>query len=107
MRIFVVGSTGVLGRALMPLLLQQGYIVRSIARTPEKERALELAGIEAVQGDLLSQETAKQLPVVIAGCDAVVHIAAAIPRDMDAPGAWDTTNRLRTDLQPELLSVNR
>jgi len=58
MRVFVVGSTGVLGRALMPLLLQQGYTVRSIARTSEKVRALELAGIEASQGDLLSQETA-------------------------------------------------
>jgi nucleoside-diphosphate-sugar epimerase len=36
MRVFVVGSTGVLGHVLMPLLLQQGYIVRSIARTSEK-----------------------------------------------------------------------
>jgi nucleoside-diphosphate-sugar epimerase len=106
MRIFVVGSTGVLGRALMPLLLQQGYIVRSIARTPEKERALELAGIEAVQGDLLSQETARQLPGLIAGCDAVVHIATAVPRDMDAPGAWDTTNRLRTEGTQLLLKAS-
>jgi NAD(P)-dependent dehydrogenase (short-subunit alcohol dehydrogenase family) len=54
MRIFVVGATGVLGRALMPLLLQHGHIVRTIACTPEKLRALELAGIETIPGDLLA-----------------------------------------------------
>ena len=49
MRIFIVGATGVLGRALLPLLLQKGCIVRTLARTPEKVRALELAGVEAVE----------------------------------------------------------
>jgi nucleoside-diphosphate-sugar epimerase len=97
MRIFVAGATGVLGRALMPLLLQKGYIVRALARTIGKMRALELAGIEAVQGDLLSPETAKQLAEIIQGCNAVVHIATAIPSDRNAPGAWDITARLRTE----------
>ncbi len=106
MRIFVVGATGVLGRALMPLLLQQGHLVRSIARTPEKERTLELAGIEAVHGDLLSQETANQLPDLVAGCDAVVHIATAIPRKMSVPGAWDATTRLRTEGTQLLLKAS-
>jgi nucleoside-diphosphate-sugar epimerase len=106
MRIFVAGSTGVLGRALMPLLLQQGHIVRSIARTPEKVRALELAGIEAVPGDLLTQETAHQLPALVAGCDAVVHIATAIPRDMNSQGAWDTNTRLRTEGTQLLLKAS-
>ena len=50
MRTCVVGSTGVLGRALLLLLLHQGYIVRSIARTPEKVRSLELAGIVDFSG---------------------------------------------------------
>lgn len=97
MRIFVAGATGVLGRALMPLLLQKGYIVRALARTIGKMRALELAGIEAVQGDLLSPETARQLAEIIQGCNAVVHIATAIPTDKNAPGAWDITARLRTE----------
>jgi nucleoside-diphosphate-sugar epimerase len=29
------------------------------------------------------------------GCDAVIHIATAIPRDPSAPGAWDTNTLLR------------
>jgi nucleoside-diphosphate-sugar epimerase len=97
MRVFVVGSTGVLGRALMPLLLQQGYLVRSIARTPDKVQALELAGIEAVRGDLLSQETANRLSELVTGCDAVMHIATAIPRNMSDPDAWDVNTLLRTE----------
>jgi uncharacterized protein YbjT (DUF2867 family) len=80
MRMFIVGATGVLGRALIPLLFQQGYRVRAIARSPEKVRALERAGIEAVQGDLLASETASQLPTLVTDCDAVIHIATAIPR---------------------------
>jgi nucleoside-diphosphate-sugar epimerase len=97
MRMFVVGATGVLGRTLMPLLLQQGYSVRALARSPEKVRALERAGIEAVQGDVLTPETANQLPTLVMDCHAVIHIATAIPRDRAAPGAWDTTTRLRTE----------
>ncbi len=106
MRVFVVGSTGLLGHVLMPLLLQQGYIVRSIARTSEKVRALELAGVEAAQGDLLSQETANRLPDLVAGCDAVMHIATAIPRDMSAQGAWDVNTRLRTEGTQFLLKAS-
>jgi len=45
MRVFIVGATGVLGRALLPFLLQKGYIVRALARTTEKVRSLELAGV--------------------------------------------------------------
>jgi nucleoside-diphosphate-sugar epimerase len=81
MKIFVAGTTGVLGRALIPLLLQKGYIVRGLARSPEKARALELAGVEAVQGDLLDRETIRLLPEMMKGCQAAVHIATAIPRD--------------------------
>jgi nucleoside-diphosphate-sugar epimerase len=97
MKIFIAGATGVLGRALLPLLLQKGYSVRALARTAEKVRALEQAGVEAIEGELLAQETAEKLPAIMQGCTTAVHIATAIPRDMRAPGAWDTNTRLRTE----------
>ncbi len=106
MKIFIAGATGVLGRALLPLLIQQGSIVRTIARTQEKVHALELAGVEAVQGDLLAQETVRQLPDLMEGCDAVAHIATAIPRDRTAPGAWDVNTRLRTEGTRALLQAS-
>jgi nucleoside-diphosphate-sugar epimerase len=106
MKIFVVGATGVLGRLLMPLFLQKGYIVRALARSNEKARALELAGVEAVQGDLLEAGTVKRLPETMKGCDSVVHIATAIPliSDSSRPGVWETTARLRTEGTQALLS---
>ena len=36
MRIFIAGATGVLGRSLVPLLVQQGHTVRALVRSPEK-----------------------------------------------------------------------
>lgn len=96
MRIFVAGATGVLGRNLLPVLLRQGHTVRALVRSAGKAEALRHDGVEAIQGDLLAQETAARLPNMLAGCDAAIHIATAIPRDMTSPGAWDTTTRLRT-----------
>lgn len=96
MRVAVVGATGVLGRALVPLLLQQGYSVRALARSTAKARRLFPQVAETVECDLLSV-TAAELSPMLAGCDAVAHIATAIPRDFAAPHAWDANTHLRTD----------
>ncbi|GHO52598.1 NAD-dependent epimerase/dehydratase family protein [Ktedonobacter robiniae] len=107
MKIFVVGTTGVLGRALLPQLLQRGHTVRTLARTLDKARALEAAGVEAVIGDLLAPATIEHLPSHISGCHAVVHTATAIPRDPNHPDpdAWRATTRLRTEGTQSLLSA--
>ncbi len=105
MRVIVFGATGVLGRALVPLLTQQGHIVRALVRSPEKAHALEEAGVEIYSGDLLSESTIDRLPALIADCKAVVHIATAIPRDFGAPGAWDANTRLRTEGTRALLDA--
>jgi nucleoside-diphosphate-sugar epimerase len=105
MKIFVAGATGVLGRALLPLLTQKGYSVRALVRMADKVRALELAGVEAIEGELLAQETAEKLPAMMKGCTAAVHIATAIPRDMRARGALDTNTRLRTEGTRRLLQA--
>jgi nucleoside-diphosphate-sugar epimerase len=97
MRVIVFGATGVLGRELVPLLLRQGHMVVAPVRSPEKARALAEAGVELHAGDLLSPETQEHLPDLMAGCQSVVHIATAIPRDFGAPGAWEANTRLRTE----------
>ena len=105
MRVIVFGATGVLGRALVPLLLRQGWSVRAPVASPEKANALADAGVEVYSGDLLSQETVERLPTLMAECQAVVHIATAIPRDFRAPGAWDANTRLRTEGTRALLDA--
>lgn len=37
------------------------------------------------------------MPSLVRGCDAVLHVATAIPRDMTAPNAWDANTRVRTE----------
>ncbi len=106
MRIFVVGATGVLGRALLPLLQQQGHTIRTLVRSEEKVRTLQHTGIEAQQGDLLDQEIEPRLLEMLEGCDAAVHIATAIPGNMSAPGAWDTNTRLRVEGTQRLLQAS-
>lgn len=96
MRIFIAGATGVYARHLIPLLLAAGHQVRGLARTPERAEALQTAGVEPVAGDLLDPAIQAALAGHLRGCDAVLHLATAIPSDPRAPGAWDANTALRT-----------
>lgn len=105
MRVFVVGATGVIGRELLPLLVQAGHRVRALARRPD---AVPLAGhpaVEVVQGDLLAPDLAGRLPALLDGCEAAMHLATAIPKDPTAPGAWEQNTRLRREGTRRLLDA--
>lgn len=97
MHVFIAGATGVLGRSLIPLLQQGGHSVRALVRSPVDAAALRRQHIEIVPKDLLAPDVDDWLPVVAAGCDAVIHAATAIPRNPAMLGAWDATARLRTE----------
>jgi nucleoside-diphosphate-sugar epimerase len=103
-KVAVVGPTGVLGRALLPLLREQGHDVRALARDPEQARRLFPTVPDVVACDLLAV-TAAELAEMLAGCDAAAHIATAIPRDPSAPGAWEANTRLRTEGTRKLLGA--
>jgi len=101
MKLAVVGASGVLGRALLPLLRARGHSIRAISRNP----AAAAAGIEPVALDLLAEDAEHRLRDALEGCDAALHIATAIPRDFTAPGAWDRNTRIRTDGTRRLLAA--
>jgi nucleoside-diphosphate-sugar epimerase len=105
MRVIVFGATGVLGRALVPLLVRQGYTVRAPVRSIEKARLMVGEKVELLEGDLLSQETLDRLPELMRECHAAVHIATAIPRDFGASGAWEANTRLRTEVTRAILDA--
>jgi uncharacterized protein YbjT (DUF2867 family) len=53
MRLFVAGATGVIGKRLVPLLVQAGHSVTGMTRTQEKAGSLRSAGANAAIVDAL------------------------------------------------------
>jgi 2-alkyl-3-oxoalkanoate reductase len=105
MHIFVLGATGVLGRALLPRLQQAHHDIHTLVRSGEQAQALRAVGVVATVGEVLRAETHQHLPTLVKGCEAVIHIATAIPSNPSAPGAWETNTRLRTKGTRHLLAA--
>ncbi|MFC4224840.1 SDR family oxidoreductase [Lysinibacter cavernae] len=89
-RILVTGATGYVGGRLVPILLNAGYRVRVLARTPDRLRDVPWAGaVEIAKGDLLDAES---LAAAFDGIDAayyLVHSMGSAQRRRD----FDTTER--------------
>jgi len=82
MRALVTGATGFVGFHVAHCLRERGHTLRVLARRPERARALlGERGVEIAAGDMTD---ARAVGAALAGCDAVVHAAAAVsldPRD--------------------------
>jgi nucleoside-diphosphate-sugar epimerase len=74
-KVLVTGATGFVGKRLAERLVEDGALVRVLARTPSKAADLAKAGAEVVAGDLTRPDT---LGPAAAGCDVVFHCAAAV-----------------------------
>jgi nucleoside-diphosphate-sugar epimerase len=108
MKILLAGATGVMGRQLVPLLVQAGHEVTGITRTEAKRAALEDMGAGAVVADALDPEQVAQA-VAHAEPEVIIHqltsIAAIDMRHFDR--SFELTNRLRTEGTDHLLSAGR
>jgi 2-alkyl-3-oxoalkanoate reductase len=76
-------------------LLRNGITVRALARFTEEKRLWLPKETDCRILDLLSDEAPDELPSLLNGMDAVLHIATAIPRVFNATGSWDVNNKLR------------
>ncbi len=86
MKVFVTGSTGLLGSNLVRGLVAQGDAVKALARSAEKaEKLLGDLPIEIVEGDM--QDVAHFAPE-LKGCDVLFHVAAYF-REYYGPGEHD------------------
>lgn len=107
MRVLVAGPTGVIGRALVPLLHSVGHEVVGLVRTPDRAAALEREGAEAVIADALDRDAVLSA-MGAARPDAVVHLLTAIPAEIK-PRRIDkdfaVTNRLRTEATRSLIDA--
>ncbi|MEO8192939.1 MAG: NAD(P)-dependent oxidoreductase [Gemmatimonadales bacterium] len=103
MRIFVAGATGVIGRRLVPLLVDAGANVTAVARTSEKSAAVKRQGATPVRVDLFDPGAVEE---AVAGHDIVINVATRIPSGARAllPGAFRENIRIRREASQNLAS---
>ncbi|MEU5731129.1 NAD(P)-dependent oxidoreductase [Streptomyces antimycoticus] len=99
-RVLVAGATGVIGRALVPLLRARGHHVTALVREPSRAAGLDLDGV--VVADALEAE-AVRAAVLSARPDVVVHQLTAL-RGPTAEG-FEPTARLRTEGTAHLIAA--
>jgi len=90
LRIFIAGGSGVLGRALVPLLIAAGHEVTATTRSPRRIAVLRRLGATPVAVDALDRD-AVVAAVVAARPDAIVHLLTDLSTGDSASNA-----RLRT-----------
>ena len=73
MKIFLTGATGFVGSHVARALAQRGASLRLLVRASSRLDNLEGLSAETVEGDLLHPEVLRR---GVAGCDAVMHVAA-------------------------------
>ena len=96
MKVFVIGGTGAIGRHAVSALIAAGNEVSALARSAEKAEGLEAKGAKPVMVSMFDREA---LTRALAGHDAVVNLATAIPptsKFMQSK-AWEANDRIRKE----------
>ena len=110
MRIFIAGSTGAIGKCLVPRLIETGHEVVGLVRTPQKARDVEALGAQAVVADALDKE-ALTTAIRKAEPEVIVHQLTALAgisgnfKKLDEEFAL--TNRFRTQVTDTMLAAAR
>ncbi|MDQ4098349.1 MAG: NAD(P)-dependent oxidoreductase, partial [Actinomycetota bacterium] len=96
MRVAVTGATGVLGRAVVPALVDAGHRVVALARSPQKALVAQRMGADARVGSIFD---ADELRALLEGCDAICNLASHVPVGYATalPWAWKVNDRLQTE----------
>ncbi|MDP8956732.1 MAG: NAD(P)-dependent oxidoreductase [Actinomycetota bacterium] len=82
MRIFLAGGTGVVGRPLVPRLVEEGHLVTAITRRPERISRLQAQGADAVVCDVLDARRLTEI-VRAAAPDVVIQHLTDLPPDLN------------------------
>ena len=94
MRILMTGATGVVGRRLVPLLIESGHRVTAVARSASGRARLERQGATVIHVDLFDAPAVRK---AVTGHDAVINLATHIPEPsrLFLPWAWRENDELR------------
>ena len=101
-RLLLAGATGVVGRALVPLLRARGYRVTALVRDPARTAGIELD--EIIVADALDVLAVREA-VISAKPDVVLHQLSALRGP--ATAGMEQTARLRTEATRTLVEAAR
>lgn len=104
MRVFVAGATGAIGRPLVPQLLDAGYEVTGMTRSPERADALRRAGCDPAVCDALDPD-AVRAAVEAAHPEVIVSQLTDLPPRFDPRARLESTDRLRVEGTRNLLDA--
>jgi nucleoside-diphosphate-sugar epimerase len=109
MKVFLAGSTGVVGRRLLPELVAAGHQVVALVRNPQKRNVVESLGAKAAIADALDKDGLTEA-IRTAEPEVIIHELTAIAgvksfRKLDEDFAL--TNRLRTEVTDTMLAAAR
>lgn len=108
MKIFVLGSTGVVGVNLIPLLIEKKHDVAALVSSSQKIKAAEAMGVEGVAADVFNKDELTSLVKKIRP-EVIIHQLTALKgvtgnfRNFDKE--FEMTNRFRTEVTDTLLNV--
>src|SRR5262245_18362747 len=109
MRVLVAGSTGAVGKFLVPHLVQNGHEVVALVRDAQKAKALEVMGAQVALADALNKE---ELTAAIRRSEpeVIIHQLTALAgvgnfKKLDEEFAL--TNRFRTEVTDTMLAAAR
>jgi nucleoside-diphosphate-sugar epimerase len=98
-KIFFAGATGVLGRRILPLLIEANHEVAAMTRSESKAEALRSAGATPVVCDVFDAGSLRDA-VVAASPEVVLHELTDLPPNIDPRKADEQTagnDRIRTE----------
>jgi 2-alkyl-3-oxoalkanoate reductase len=81
-KVFVAGASGVIGRRLVPMLIEHGHDVTAMTRSPEKADQMRAMGATPAIRDVFDVEGLRA-EVVAAAPEVVVHELTDLPSDID------------------------
>lgn len=108
MKVFVAGSTGAVGKSLVPLLVENGHEVVALVRSADKGRQVEALGASVAVADALDNDeltaaiTRAEPEIIIHQLTALADVSGNFRR-LDREFAL--TNRLRTEVTDTLLAA--
>jgi nucleoside-diphosphate-sugar epimerase len=109
MKVFVAGTTGALGRQLVPQLVANGHDVVGLTSSPEKQDLVRSLGARPLVADALDADAVAHV-VAQAEPEVIVHQLTALSGSLDVrhfERDFALTNRLRTEGTDHLLAAGR